>query len=115
MLYNAFNNSTLKVPGPAEICSACSAAILYIDTASINAFIDGSSDSTKLATIAPNKQPAPVIFANNEDRSEEHTSELQSRFDLVCRLLLEKKKERRQYLYVTQTAPHRKPPLCTDG
>src|SRR5207249_7606563 len=27
-------------------------------------------------------------------RSEEHTSELQSRFDLVCRLLLEKKKHR---------------------
>src|SRR5699024_2739258 len=26
-----------------------------------------------------------------ESRSEEHTSELQSRFDLVCRLLLEKK------------------------
>src|SRR5207249_10975695 len=26
------------------------------------------------------------------DRSEEHTSELQSRFDIVCRLLLEKKK-----------------------
>src|SRR5699024_11997718 len=26
-----------------------------------------------------------------EERSEEHTSELQSRFDLVCRLLLEKK------------------------
>src|SRR5437868_8878513 len=31
-------------------------------------------------------------------RSEEHTSELQSRFDLVCRLLLEKKKK-------NQTAP----------
>src|SRR5699024_11938379 len=28
-----------------------------------------------------------------EPRSEEHTSELQSRFDLVCRLLLEKKKQ----------------------
>src|SRR5207249_6253029 len=28
---------------------------------------------------------------NNASRSEEHTSELQSRFDLVCRLLLEKK------------------------
>src|SRR5699024_12531605 len=27
-------------------------------------------------------------------RSEEHTSELQSRFDLVCRLLLEKKKNK---------------------
>src|SRR5699024_11809660 len=30
-----------------------------------------------------------LIWTN---RSEEHTSELQSRFDLVCRLLLEKKK-----------------------
>src|SRR5699024_12569692 len=29
-------------------------------------------------------------------RSEEHTSELQSRFDLVCRLLLEKKKNKSQ-------------------
>src|SRR5207249_9734107 len=28
------------------------------------------------------------------DRSEEHTSELLSRFDLVCRLLLEKKKKK---------------------
>src|SRR5438067_10572684 len=28
------------------------------------------------------------------ERSEEHTSELQSRFDLVCRLLLEKKKKK---------------------
>src|SRR5699024_11846693 len=28
---------------------------------------------------------------SHEKRSEEHTSELQSRFDLVCRLLLEKK------------------------
>src|SRR5207249_7918788 len=30
-----------------------------------------------------------------ETRSEEHTSELQSRFDLVCRLLLEKKKKKK--------------------
>src|SRR5207249_11511496 len=29
-----------------------------------------------------------------QSRSEEHTSELQSRFDLVCRLLLEKKKKK---------------------
>src|SRR5207247_8372890 len=40
------------------------------------------------------------LFASTKDgeravdlRSEEHTSELQSRVDLVCRLLLEKKKE----------------------
>src|SRR5699024_8968560 len=33
-------------------------------------------------------------FAPEQSRSEEHTSELQSRFDLVCRLLLEKKKKK---------------------
>src|SRR2546421_1342234 len=32
----------------------------------------------------------------SSDRSEEHTSELQSRSDLVCRLLLEKKKNRHE-------------------
>src|SRR5699024_12848886 len=31
---------------------------------------------------------------HGDHRSEEHTSELQSRFDLVCRLLLEKKKNK---------------------
>src|SRR5207249_6522920 len=31
-------------------------------------------------------------LGSRRTRSEEHTSELQSRFDLVCRLLLEKKK-----------------------
>src|SRR6266511_6279626 len=36
-------------------------------------------------------------------RSEEHTSELQSRENLVCRLLLEKKKEINYY----QSAPHK--------
>src|SRR2546429_2700418 len=35
------------------------------------------------------------IYRNQEQRSEEHTSELQSRLHLVCRLLLEKKKNRR--------------------
>src|SRR5699024_11313770 len=40
--------------------------------------------STTLRGPVPNRQ---------KTRSEEHTSELQSRFDLVCRLLLEKKKK----------------------
>src|SRR5699024_12091412 len=35
---------------------------------------------------------SPGRAAGTCGRSEEHTSELQSRFDLVCRLLLEKKK-----------------------
>src|SRR5699024_11744955 len=44
------------------------------------------------------ENPAKAIFVSGDSvppviiRSEEHTSELQSRFDLVCRLLLEKKK-----------------------
>src|SRR5438105_7233852 len=35
--------------------------------------------------------------SNSRNRSEEHTSELQSRVDLVCRLLLEKKKYSEYY------------------
>src|SRR5205809_5485039 len=44
-----------------------------------------------------------------EPRSEEHTSELQSRLHLVCRLLLEKKKKKKNNLqeYIpTQTSTH---------
>src|SRR3989440_4343467 len=37
--------------------------------------------------------PRGMIEALGRRRSEEHTSELQSRSDLVCRLLLEKKKK----------------------
>src|SRR5260221_3239884 len=37
---------------------------------------------------------AREIFVGDHDRSEEHTSELQSHSDLVCRLLLEKKKKK---------------------
>src|SRR5438034_6482141 len=43
--------------------------------------------SAAVAPPLPNKQPDRAA-----DRSEEHTSELQSHSDLVCRLLLEKKK-----------------------
>src|SRR5207253_7884854 len=39
--------------------------------------------------------PLPV---QSKQRSEEHTSELQSRGHLVCRLLLEKKKKRKDFL-----------------
>src|SRR2546427_7659643 len=39
-------------------------------------------------------QTAASTMANAERRSEEHTSELQSQSNLVCRLLLEKKKKK---------------------
>src|SRR3989440_4690756 len=51
-----------------------------------------------------------------EERSEEHTSELQSRSDLVCRLLLEKKKKPRcgtgvksQERHQRMHTPHQRP------
>src|SRR5438067_11036932 len=39
----------------------------------------------------------PQLEPGEVRRSEEHTSELQSRFDLVCRLLLEKKKKQHKH------------------
>src|SRR5207248_5457752 len=41
------------------------------------------------------------------ERSEEHTSELQSPYDLVCRLLLEKKKTTMIFIISTQKAARR--------
>src|SRR5207249_12040007 len=43
--------------------------------------------------VSPNPRLRGRTSASAVSRSEEHTSELQSRFDLVCRLLLEKKKK----------------------
>src|SRR5438132_8745594 len=43
------------------------------------------------------RQPGGRRAAGGDQRSEEHTSELQSHSDLVCRLLLEKKKKRTRY------------------
>src|SRR5688572_32527791 len=39
-------------------------------------------------------RPQPERSSNCKQRSEEHTSELQSQSNLVCRLLLEKKKKK---------------------
>src|SRR5207248_10055671 len=47
------------------------------------------SQSAARRSPAPTEPELPI-----ERRSEEHTSELQSPYDLVCRLLLEKKKPR---------------------
>src|SRR5688572_31548030 len=47
-----------------------------------------------------------MLIDDSERRSEEHTSELQSQSNLVCRLLLEKKKKQ---LSATVTAPHPTP------
>src|SRR5699024_952864 len=58
--------------------------------------VPGALTTDYVNTIPPQQEPE---LPGDQDierrilaRSEEHTSELQSRFDLVCRLLLEKKK-----------------------
>src|SRR5690349_24257119 len=53
--------------------------------------------------IAAKKRSKDKDHVSDELRSEEHTSELQSRRDLVCRLLLEKKKKPQKYMILTTT------------
>src|SRR2546422_6149251 len=57
--------------------------------------------------------PARVRELYFAGRSEEHTSELQSRLHLVCRLLLEKKKKMRSELQCTTSTTRRS--TCLPG
>src|SRR5437870_7677678 len=57
---------------------------------------------THWSTTLVSTTPLPTVVATTSGRSEEHTSELQSRGHLVCRLLLENKK-------IDMTAPARSP------
>src|SRR5207249_10587638 len=63
-------------------------------------FTPSTNESSRCPRSTPSKRsPRPESCACTRwpsgSRSEEHTSELQSRFDLVCRLLLEKKKKKK--------------------
>src|SRR3989475_5327602 len=59
-------------------------------------------DVDKIAGMTPELAEKLMAFLNEmteeggEERSEEHTSELQSQSNLVCRLLLEKKKTKKR-------------------
>src|SRR5690606_40950553 len=59
---------------------------------SCSTFSRRSASTEMLTTANTSNSSSDVVL-----RSEEHTSELQSRENLVCRLLLEKKKERKIY------------------
>src|SRR2546427_9228912 len=61
------------------------------------------------------ESPAARPESRRSSRSEEHTSELQSQSNLVCRLLLEKKKttEREQAIKLTNHTPHLCPSQST--
>src|SRR5207249_9042409 len=67
----------------------CVAAPLRLSPVNLR-WIDANPDDSNTSCI---EFPKLLLKTPQLGRSEEHTSELQSRFDLVCRLLLEKKKE----------------------
>src|SRR5689334_23780468 len=70
-----------------------SAAFRGGDSAAQNARVDGRKTLAEGHCTATGKGISAAVF-RLAARSEEHTSELQSQFHLVCRLLLEKKKNR---------------------
>src|SRR5437868_7457568 len=67
---------------------------IFFTIAPINSYTAfAQDDSPWKGGTPPAAQPRETPLPENQDiEIEEHTSELQSRFDLVCRLLLEKKK-----------------------
>src|SRR5687768_17901334 len=60
--------------------------------------------SSTIRSTAVSSTPLPRSAAiSGRRRSEEHTSELQSRLHLVCRLLLEKKKKKKKNIHKATT------------
>src|SRR5438874_10442893 len=75
-------------------------AFFFNDTATTEIYTLSLHDALPISTVSfvisrgelPRLKPS-IFTKRRSPRSEEHTSELQSRRDLVCRLLLEKKKK----------------------
>src|SRR2546422_6939928 len=57
--------------------------------------------AVQVAVAVTESGAGPLLGETESERSEEHTSELQSRLHLVCRLLLEKKKKEKEPLIST--------------
>src|SRR5207249_10905869 len=94
------STSPLSLHDALPICSIISAARTAASAALAADWLNGRSRRAESLGIVGTGYIAHYIYDFLVDtgwaikdvrRSEEHTSELQSRFDLVCRLLLEKK------------------------
>src|SRR5438132_11589454 len=92
---------------PHPVSESCSSAhpsppslffFFFNDTATTEIYTLSLHDALPISVATINKPPGsrsdekPTVGRRWAFRSEEHTSELQSHSDLVCRLLLEKKK-----------------------
>src|SRR5204862_8089566 len=78
--------SVMVLPQLSDSRAASSSAFFSTRSASLN--ISRPRSAASIVFHGPDSSACRAAF-----RSEEHTSELQSRRDLVCRLLLEKKKK----------------------
>src|SRR5437867_4626554 len=79
-----------------------------------NEMTSASESSSRPIAECTRRERATRPSSTSSARSEEHTSELQSPYDLVCRLLLEKKKHNRPACrHVPVTLPQ--PPRPTAG
>src|SRR5688572_32711774 len=67
--------------------------------------VKGTSDGTSMVLSGPSRVPIP--YCGCCGRSEEHTSELQSQSNLVCRLLLEKKKKKKEKIHNSHRSGYR--------
>src|SRR5437868_9525389 len=63
------------------------------------------ADLANISVVESRPMPEVDSATDLTSRSEEHTSELQSRFDIVCRLLLEKKKKHIQISHESTAKP----------
>src|SRR2546429_6727689 len=94
-------------------CVLCFFFFFFNDTATTEIYTLSLHDALPISSRFP-LTPCPshgirsqeVAMRENSVRSEEHTSELQSRLHLVCRLLLEKKNKTKE-----PTAPPSRQPL----
>src|SRR6267143_7001302 len=65
----------------------------FNDTATTEIYTLSLHDALPISSACSRTWPCRLLCPLPSSRSEEHTSELQSQFHLVCRLLLEKKKK----------------------
>src|SRR2546429_3730563 len=82
---------------PAPFCIALQVVVPGVVCTGVGSDLHGDAAGRQLVV--------EITMPSRHQRSEEHTSELQSRLHLVCRLLLEKKKkESRRWRCVTSIA-----------
>src|SRR5438309_8630628 len=94
--YNADLPRVFMSPAPDDLCSLKDDMIAFIEGHGMRRF-HGYVDYEEVPSVMWKSEDNPDSWKDFVElaRSEEHTSELQSQFHLVCRLLLEKKKKKK--------------------